>query len=136
MIGVSVDMNFDGVGAKIATSGVNGTCGGHRRAARGAKAGLKPGDVITKFDDTVIDSGPTLIGEIWQHQPGDKVEVTYTARAARPHTTDGHPRRTQGRQQLTPLRGSRPARLSLASDGTRGGLPERPKGTVLKTVVR
>ncbi|MCZ9340412.1 PDZ domain-containing protein, partial [Streptomyces sp. TRM76130] len=29
------------------------------------------------LDDHVIDSGPTLIGEIWTHQPGDKVEVTY-----------------------------------------------------------
>ena len=41
------------------------------------KAGLKPGDVITKLDDTVIDSGPTLIGEIWTHKPGDKVKLTY-----------------------------------------------------------
>ena len=24
------------------------------------------------------DSGQTLIGEIWQHQPGDKVSITYT----------------------------------------------------------
>ncbi len=42
------------------------------------KAGLKPGDVITKLDDTPIDSGPTLIGAIWTHQPGDKVTLTYT----------------------------------------------------------
>ena len=42
-----------------------------------AKAGLKPGDVITKLDDTSIDSGPTLIGEIWTHKPGDKVTLTY-----------------------------------------------------------
>ncbi len=41
------------------------------------KAGLKPGDVITKLDDFVIDSGPTLIGEIWTHKPGDKVTITY-----------------------------------------------------------
>ncbi|MEU6222129.1 trypsin-like peptidase domain-containing protein [Streptomyces sp. NPDC047042] len=42
-----------------------------------AAAGLKPGDVITKLDDHVIDSGPTLIGEIWTHKPGDKVQITY-----------------------------------------------------------
>ncbi|MGC9537061.1 trypsin-like peptidase domain-containing protein [Streptomyces sp. UG1] len=41
------------------------------------KAGLQPGDVITKLDDRVIDSGPTLIGEIWTHKPGDKVTITY-----------------------------------------------------------
>ncbi|WP_030744601.1 S1C family serine protease [Streptomyces sp. NRRL F-5135] len=42
-----------------------------------AKAGLKAGDVITKFNDTPIDSGPTLIGQIWTHKPGDKVTITY-----------------------------------------------------------
>lgn len=41
------------------------------------RAGLEAGDVITKFDDTVIDSGPTLIGEIWTHKPGDRVTLTY-----------------------------------------------------------
>ncbi len=25
----------------------------------------------------MIDSGPTLIGEIWTHKPGDKVQITY-----------------------------------------------------------
>ncbi len=25
----------------------------------------------------MIDSGPTLIGAIWKHQPGDQVQVTY-----------------------------------------------------------
>ena len=34
--------------------------------------------MITKLDDHVIDSGPTLIGEIWTHVPGDKVTLTYT----------------------------------------------------------
>lgn len=33
--------------------------------------------MITKFNDTVIESGPTLIGEIWTHKPGDKVTLTY-----------------------------------------------------------
>ncbi|WP_328311664.1 trypsin-like peptidase domain-containing protein [Streptomyces sp. NBC_00442] len=42
------------------------------------KAGLKPGDIITKFGDMPIDSGPTLISEIWTHQPGDQVPLTYT----------------------------------------------------------
>lgn len=41
------------------------------------KAGLKPGDVITKLDDRVIDAGPTLISEIWTHKPGDTVKLTY-----------------------------------------------------------
>lgn len=48
-----------------------------RPGSAAAKAGLKAGDVITKFNDTVVDSGPTLIGEIWTHEPGDKVTLTY-----------------------------------------------------------
>ncbi|SCE18591.1 putative serine protease PepD [Streptomyces sp. DvalAA-14] len=74
VIGVSLDTSFEGDGAKISTDTSSAiTAGGP-----GAQAGLKPGDVITKFDDTLIDSGQTLIGEIWQHQPGDKVTLTYT----------------------------------------------------------
>ncbi|WP_308013970.1 S1C family serine protease [Streptantibioticus parmotrematis] len=76
IMGMSVNMNYDGQGAQISTSGANGgsaiTAGGPAD-----KAGLKPGDVITKFGDTLIDSGPTLIGAIWQHRPGDQVQVTY-----------------------------------------------------------
>ena len=41
------------------------------------RAGLKPGDVITRIDDTMIDSGPTLIGTVWTYEPGDRVKVTY-----------------------------------------------------------
>jgi putative serine protease PepD len=43
--------------------------------------------VITKLDDMVIDSGPTLIGEIWTHKPGDKVTITYK-RGGQEHTTE------------------------------------------------
>ncbi|MBP0457485.1 S1C family serine protease [Streptomyces montanisoli] len=65
-----------GNGAVIASQGVGGsqavTPGGPA-----AKAGLRSGDVITKFDGTAIDSGPTLISEIWTHKPGDQVKLTY-----------------------------------------------------------
>ncbi len=85
VMGLSVDMNYNGVGAKISQTGANGgaavTPGGP-----GAKAGLKAGDVITKFGDTLIDSGPTLIGAIWQHRPGDQVKITYQ-RGGQSHTT-------------------------------------------------
>jgi putative serine protease PepD len=50
------------------------------------EAGLEPGDVITQFGDRVIDSGPTLISEIWTYQPGDKVDLTYQ-RGGEEHTT-------------------------------------------------
>jgi putative serine protease PepD len=77
VIGASVSLGEGTGGAKITESGEGGadpiTAGGPAD-----KAGLKPGDVITKLDDHVIDSGPTLIGEIWTHLPGDKVTLTYT----------------------------------------------------------
>ncbi|PAZ09886.1 protease [Streptomyces sp. SA15] len=75
-IGASVSLDDSTDGAQITEQGASGSepveAGGPA-----AKAGLKPGDVITKLDDRVIDSGPTLIGEIWTHKPGDKVTVTY-----------------------------------------------------------
>ena len=67
------------VSAKIGGNGV--TPGGP-----GDAAGLKDGDVITQFDHTIIDSSETLIAEIWQHKPGDKVSITYT-RNGSSHTT-------------------------------------------------
>ncbi|MEV4432121.1 trypsin-like peptidase domain-containing protein [Streptomyces sp. NPDC049585] len=76
VISATVNMKDSGGGARIAPSAGGGapsvTPGGPAD-----KAGLKPGDVITKLDDTQIDSGPTLISEIWTHKPGDKVTVTY-----------------------------------------------------------
>ncbi|MDF2257376.1 trypsin-like peptidase domain-containing protein [Streptomyces ferralitis] len=85
VMGLSVNMNYNGQGAQISDNGANGgsavTAGGP-----GDKAGLKPGDVITKLNDTVVDSGPTLIGTIWQHRPGDQAQVTYQ-RGGSTHTT-------------------------------------------------
>lgn len=81
LIGVSLDTQFQGDGAKISTASGAITPNGP-----GAAAGLQPGDVITKFDDTQIDSGQTLIGEIWQHSPGDKATITYD-RGGKTHTT-------------------------------------------------
>ncbi|MCD9143667.1 S1C family serine protease [Streptomyces albireticuli] len=77
VIAATVNMRDSGSGAKISSAGENNaaavTPGGPAD-----KAGLKPGDVITKLDGTAIDSGPTLISEIWTHRPGDKVTLTYT----------------------------------------------------------
>lgn len=81
-IGASVSLEDSTAGATITTGSSAVEAGGPA-----AKAGLKAGDVITKLDDSVIDSGPTLIGEIWTHKPGDKVKVTYK-RGGTEHTTD------------------------------------------------
>jgi putative serine protease PepD len=85
-IGASVSLEETTNGAKITEQGVSGS-EPVEPGGPAAAAGLKPGDVITKLDDTVIDSGPTLIGEIWTHKPGDKVTVTYE-RGGKQHTTE------------------------------------------------
>ncbi|MEV5885478.1 trypsin-like peptidase domain-containing protein [Streptomyces sp. NPDC052020] len=85
-IGASVSLEETADGAQITDQGA----GGSEAVEPGGPAddaGLKPGDVITKLDDRVIDSGPTLIGEIWTHQPGDKVTVTYE-RDGKRHTVE------------------------------------------------
>ncbi|WP_432117346.1 S1C family serine protease [Streptomyces sp. bgisy032] len=75
-IGASVSLDDSSDGAQITDQGAGGAAP-VEPGGPAAKAGLKPGDVITKLDDRVIDSGPTLIGEIWTHKPGDKVTITY-----------------------------------------------------------
>ncbi|NED17246.1 PDZ domain-containing protein, partial [Streptomyces sp. SID9913] len=85
-IGASVSLEDTSGGAKITDQGA----GGSKAVDPGGpadKAGLEPGDVITKLDDRVIDSGPTLIGEIWTHKPGDEVTLTYK-RDGKEHTTE------------------------------------------------
>ncbi|MFD4554741.1 S1C family serine protease [Streptomyces sp. NPDC058469] len=85
-IGASVSLEDSTAGATITAEGVSGSSS-VEAGGPAAKAGLKAGDVITKLDDSVIDSGPTLIGEIWTHKPGDKVKITYK-RGGSEHTTD------------------------------------------------
>ncbi|MFI1761785.1 S1C family serine protease [Streptomyces sp. NPDC020800] len=85
-IGASVSLEESTNGAKITDQGTGGSSA-VESGGPADKAGLKPGDVITKLDDNVIDSGPTLIGEIWTHKPGDKVTVTYQ-RGGQEHTVD------------------------------------------------
>ena len=40
------------------------------------KAGLQAGDVITEFDGQKIDDQHTLLDLLFDHQPGDVVDVT------------------------------------------------------------
>jgi len=83
-IGASVSLEDSSSGAKITEQGASGSAA-VESGGPADKAGLKPGDVITKLDDHVIDSGPTLIGEIWTHKPGDQVTITYE-RDGKSHT--------------------------------------------------
>jgi serine protease DegQ len=41
-----------------------------------AAAGVQPGDVLTKLDDKPLTTVEDLFGELRQHHPGDKVNIT------------------------------------------------------------
>ncbi|MFD9973983.1 trypsin-like peptidase domain-containing protein [Streptomyces sp. NPDC059017] len=75
VIGVSLDMEYSGDGARVAEKGKDGapsvTAGGPA-----AKAGIRPGDVITKVDGQRVHSGEELIVKIRAHRPGDRLELT------------------------------------------------------------
>jgi len=42
------------------------------------KAGLRPGDLITKVDDEDISDPQSLTDVVRQHQPGDKIAITFS----------------------------------------------------------
>ncbi|MET7648445.1 trypsin-like peptidase domain-containing protein [Streptomyces sp. NPDC005426] len=77
VIGVSLDMKYTGDGAKVGPKGADGkssvTAGGP-----GAKAGIRPGDVITEVDGRRVHSGEELIVKIRAHRPGDRLKLTLT----------------------------------------------------------
>ncbi|MES9609832.1 trypsin-like peptidase domain-containing protein [Actinomadura sp. NPDC048032] len=75
-LGVLPDPRYQEGGARIMQQPVNGqdpvTKGGPAD-----KAGLKPGDVITKVDDKPIEDATDLIAQIRSRAPGDRVTLTY-----------------------------------------------------------
>ncbi|WP_405018490.1 trypsin-like peptidase domain-containing protein [Kitasatospora sp. NBC_00070] len=77
ILGVLRNDDYKGDGAQIRSSAV-GDSAAVTPNGPADQAGLKAGDVITKLGGHVIDSGPTLVSEIWTYKPGDKVEVEYT----------------------------------------------------------
>ncbi|WP_244258130.1 trypsin-like peptidase domain-containing protein [Streptomyces sp. Tu 2975] len=75
VIGVSLDMKFAGDGARVGDKGQDDspavTPGGPA-----AKAGVRPGDVVTEVDGRRVHSGEELIVKIRAHRPGDELELT------------------------------------------------------------
>ncbi|MGG7571630.1 S1C family serine protease [Streptomyces sirii] len=75
VIGVTLEMEYAGDGARV---------GDHTKDGKpavipggpGAKAGIKPGDVITKVDGAPVHSGEELIVKIRSHRPGDTLMLT------------------------------------------------------------
>ncbi|MET9612945.1 S1C family serine protease [Kitasatospora indigofera] len=68
--------DYKGDGAQIQTNAVQGTPAVTPGGAAD-KAGLKPGDVITKLGGSPIENGPALVSKIWTHKPGETVDVEY-----------------------------------------------------------
>ncbi|WP_308286558.1 S1C family serine protease [Streptomyces griseorubiginosus] len=75
VIGVTLDMNYTGDGARVGKKAADGgpavTAGGP-----GARAGIKAGDVITAVDGVRVHSGDELIVRTRAHRPGDRLRLT------------------------------------------------------------
>ncbi|GAA2660155.1 trypsin-like peptidase domain-containing protein [Streptomyces lunalinharesii] len=75
VIGVTLEMEYDGDGARVTQAAKTGaapvTPGGP-----GAKAGIRPGDVITQVDGAPVHSGEELIIKVRSHRPGDTLTLT------------------------------------------------------------
>ncbi|NEB44551.1 trypsin-like peptidase domain-containing protein, partial [Streptomyces sp. SID339] len=75
VIGVTLDTEFNGDGARIADKGRNGGPSVNKNGP-GDKAGLKPGDVITEVDGRAVHSSDELIVKVRAHRPKDSLRLT------------------------------------------------------------
>ncbi|MEK6648803.1 MAG: trypsin-like peptidase domain-containing protein [Actinomycetota bacterium] len=72
VIGISLDMTYSGLGAKIANSAT-----GIRADSSAMKVGLRVGDIIINFDGKTINSPDELIVAVRAKNIGDRVKLTY-----------------------------------------------------------
>ncbi|MDQ0794150.1 trypsin-like peptidase domain-containing protein [Streptomyces sp. B1I3] len=77
VIGVTLDMEYTGDGAKV---GGKGAEGGAAVTEGGAAddAGIRAGDVITEVEGRRVHSGEELIVKIRAHRPGDRLALRLT----------------------------------------------------------
>ncbi|WP_413758868.1 S1C family serine protease [Streptomyces sp. MMBL 11-3] len=75
VIGVTLDMEYAGDGARVGTKGNDGGPPVNR-GGPGADAGIRAGDVITEVDGQRVHSGEELIVKTRAHRPGDRLELT------------------------------------------------------------
>ncbi|MEF2527052.1 MULTISPECIES: trypsin-like peptidase domain-containing protein [Streptomyces] len=75
VIGVTLDMQYTGAGARVGAQGEGGrpavTPGGPA-----ARAGVRPGDVITEVDGVRVYGGDELIVKVRARRPGDPLRLT------------------------------------------------------------
>ncbi|MFC9941876.1 S1C family serine protease [Streptomyces pratensis] len=77
VIGVTLDMEFTGDGAKVGGR----TSGGGAAVTEGGpadKAGIRSGDIITEVEGRRVHSGEELIVKIRAHRPGDRLGLVLT----------------------------------------------------------
>lgn len=72
IIGISLDVSYTSGGAKVASTPNSVRAGGPAAAA-----GLKAGDIITKFDGKTITGPDELIVAVRARSVGDRVHLTY-----------------------------------------------------------
>lgn len=82
VMGISIDMNFTGSGAKVTTADGAVVPGGPAQ-----RAGIKPGDLIIEFDGKAINNPDELIVAIRAKNIGDRVEVKFKRGSSTRSTT-------------------------------------------------
>ena len=82
VVGISLDVNYMGVGAQISTSGT-----GILPGSPAQKAGLKAGDVIIEFDGKKINSPEELIVSVRSKNVGDRVTLVFMRGGAKKSVT-------------------------------------------------
>jgi serine protease Do len=68
-LGVTSEKPSDGDGARVIQVS---------KGSAAEKSGLRPGDVITKVDDMDVTDPQSLTDAVRQHQPGDKIAITFS----------------------------------------------------------
>jgi putative serine protease PepD len=76
IIGVTLDRQYQGDGVRILSEPL-GDSAPVQSGGPADKAGLKPGDIITKIDDKKVSAADELIVVIRSKAPGDTVKITY-----------------------------------------------------------